>query len=482
MAGMTSHEVTVGVYDLNTGNTVLLKTGTPKDQYLAGVTWSTEDNNIYIGILNRDQNHLELKAFDITTGNEVRKLFEEKSDKYVEPLHGPIFVKNHNDEFIWFSGRDGWNHLYLYKTDGTLIKKLTDGDWEVVDFDGFDEGGENIFFTATKESPIERQYYSLNLKSGYMKRITRVEGTHAVVRNDECNLFIDSYSSLGVPNITKVIDADGKVINSLLNSPDPLSGYRIGRTRIFKIQDKGEFDLYCRMLTPPGFDSTIKYPVIVYVYGGPHEQLIKDTWLGGGSLWFNYMAEKGYIIYTLDNRGSANRGLKFEQEIFRHLGTKEIEDQVTGIDYLKSLAYVDTTRMGVHGWSYGGFMTTSLMTRTPNLFKVGVAGGTVVDWSYYEVMYTERYMDTPQTNPEGYAESNLLNYVGNLKGKLLMVHGTSDPTVVWQQDLLFCKKAADLNIPLDYFPYPGQEHGVTGKDKLHLYTKITTYFDDVLMK
>ncbi|HEY6905822.1 MAG TPA: prolyl oligopeptidase family serine peptidase, partial [Ignavibacteriaceae bacterium] len=316
---------------------------------------------------------------------------------------------------------------------------------------------------------------------GQMKRITSAGGVHDVTGNGN-NLFIDSYSSQDVPGITNIVDINGKVLNNILTAGNPLLDYRIGKTKIFTMKDDAGFDLYCRMITPPDFDSTRKYPVIVYVYGGPHEQLIVDDWLGGGTLWFNYMAEKGYIIFTLDNRGSAYRGLRFEQEIFRHLGSKEIEDQVEGVIYLKSLSYVDSTRMGVHGWSYGGFMTTSLMTRTPDLFKVGVAGGSVIDWDYYEVMYTERYMDTPQTNPEGYAESNLLNYVGNLKGKLLMIHGTSDPVVVWQQDLMFCKKAADLNIPLDYFPYPGQEHGVTGKDKLHLYSKITSYFDDALMK
>jgi dipeptidyl-peptidase 4 len=482
MAGMTSQEATVGVFDLKTKTTTWLKTGTPKDHYLTEVTWSPDEKNIYIAILNRDQNHLELKAYDTKTGDEVKTFFTEDDDKYVEPEHGPIFVKNHNDEFIWFSKRDGWNHLYLYKTDGTLIKKLTDGEWEVTDFDGFDNSGEDIYFFSTKESPIQRQYYTVNLESGKMKKITQTEGYHKVIRNDGSDMFIDSFSSLEIPNVISVINGKGKVENKLLTSANPLSGYSIGKTKIFTLKDDAGFDIYCRIITPPDFDSTKKYPVIVYVYGGPHIQLITDEWLGGGNLWFNYMAEKGYIIFTLDNRGSANRGLIFEQEIFRHLGTKEIEDQVMGVKYLKSLAYVDSTRMGVDGWSFGGFMTTSLMTRTPDLFKVGVAGGTVVDWSYYEVMYTERYMDTPQINADGYDEANLLNYVGNLKGKLLMVHGTSDPVVVWQQDLMFCKKAADNNIPLDYFPYPGQEHGVRGKDALQLYNKITTYFDDVLMR
>jgi dipeptidyl-peptidase-4 len=223
-------------------------------------------------------------------------------------------------------------------------------------------------------------------------------------------------------------------------------------------------------------DNTKKYPVLVYVYGGPHEQLIRNQWLGGSNLWLNYMAQQGFIIFTLDNRGSANRGLEFEQSTFRKLGTIEIEDQLTGIEYLKSLPYVDSERMGLFGWSYGGYMTVSLMTRTPDVFKVGVAGAPVIDWNYYEVMYTERYMDTPQTNPEGYKESSLFNYIKDLKGKLLIVHGTYDETVVLQHSLLYAESAAHLGIDLDYYPYIGHKHGIVGKDKFHLYHKITNYF------
>jgi dipeptidyl-peptidase-4 len=234
------------------------------------------------------------------------------------------------------------------------------------------------------------------------------------------------------------------------------------------------------MILPTDFDSTKKYPVIVYVYGGPHAQEVNNIFGSGRYFtWFYLMAQKGYIVFTLDNRGSANRGLEFEQATFRHLGTVEIKDQLAGVNYLKSLKYVDEKRFGVYGWSYGGFMTTSLMVRT-NAFKVGACGGAVIDWKFYEVMYGERYMDTPQSNPDGYKEASLLNYVENLNGKLLLVHGTSDPTVVWQNTLSFVKKAQELNKPLDYFPYVGHGHGVVGKEAIHLYNKITNYFLDNL--
>ncbi len=481
MAGQTSHHVTIGVYDIRTGNTVWLKTGEPLDQYLTCVSWSPDEKYIFVAHLNRDQNHLQLKKYDAATGESVKILFEEKDDKYVEPLNPLYFRPNHADEFIWISRRDGYNHLYLYNTEGNLIKQVTHGKWEVLDFNGFDKNGNEVYYTSTEVSPIEKHFYRTNLSNGKTVNLTPEEGTHEVSASSDGKYFIDNYNNLHTPRIINVIDPNGKVIKNLLNAENPIKDYKLGRIKIFTIKNEEGIKFYCRMVYPVDFDSTKKYPVIFYVYGGPHAQLVTDSWsFGRYSLWFQLMAEKGYIVFTLDNRGSSNRGLAFEQATFKRLGTFEVQDQMTGVKYLKSLSYVDSTRFGVFGWSFGGFMTTSLMLKTNNTFKVGVAGGAVIDWKYYEVMYTERYMDTPQANPKGYQESSLLNYVQNLKGKLLLVHGTSDSTVVWQHTLEFAKKCADLNIPLDYFPYPGQPHGVSGPDAVHLYNKITNYFLDNL--
>ncbi len=480
MAGMTSEQSVVGVYNLKTNEITYIQTGEPKDHYLPCVTWDPNEKYIYIAILNRDQNHLWLNKYNIENGKFVKTLFEETNDKYVQPLNNLKFVPNHPDEFIWISRRDGWNHLYLYNTDGKLIRQLTKGEWEVTKFEGFDSEGETSYFTSTKESPLERDYYSVKLENGDITRITPTNGVHRVSESSDSKYFLDTYSNLKTPGQSFIENSEGKIIDTLFTSENPLKNYEIGETKLLTLKSDDGFKLYCRMITPPNFDQNKKYPVMVYVYGGPGVQLITDSWLGGGMPWFQYMAEQGYIVFTLDNRGSANRGLKFEQETFRHLGTKEIEDQITGVNYLKSLPYVDSTRLGVYGWSYGGFMTTSLMTRTPGVFKVGVAGGPVINWKYYEVMYTERYMDTPEANPEGYDESNLLNYVGNLKGKFLIVNGAEDKTVVWQNSLMFLKKAADLDIPLDYYAYPGQEHNLRGIDVLQLYTKITDFFNDNL--
>ncbi len=481
MAGGKSHQVKLGVYSLKNGKTVFLKTGEPKDHYLTCVTWGPEEKFIYIAILNRDQNHLRLIKYNVSNGEPADTLFEETNPKYVHPMHPLVFVPNKPNLFLWRSERDGWDHIYLYNTSGRLIRKLTKGNWVVTDFLGFDISSQNIFFVSTKESPIQRHLYRLNIRTGKMSRLTKGNGVHKIILRKDGKYFVDRFNSLNVPGITSVVNSQGKYVVTLHKSSNPIKDYRTGKIKIFKIKTENNIDLYCRMVMPVDFDSTKKYPVIVYVYGGPGVQLILNSWpVGRYSFWFQKMAEEGFIVFTLDNRGSANRGLAFEQATFRHLGTVEISDQMRGVKYLKSLAYVDTNRLGVFGWSFGGFMTTSLMLRTNNTFKVGVAGGAVIDWKYYEVMYTERYMDTPQANPEGYKEANLLNYVQNLKGKLLLVHGTSDVTVVWQQTLLFAKKAADLNIPLDYYPYVGHKHGVVGIDAIHLYNKITNYFLDNL--
>lgn len=481
MAGQTSHQVSVGIYNIQTGKTIWLKTGEPLDQYLTCLTWAPDEKTFYIAHLNRDQNHMRMIKYDAATGEPIKTLFEEKDNEYVEPQNPLKFLPNVNDKFIWQSQRNGYNHLYLYDTEGKLIRQLTDGKWVVLNLQGFDRTGQNLFITSTKETPTERHFYKVNIETGKMERLTKEPGMHSVLQSSNSDYFIDSFTNISTPRQINLLDKKGITVRNLLSSSNPLRDYKTGETKIFTIKNDEGVDLYCRMITPPNFDESKKYPVIFYVYGGPHAQEVTNTFGAGRYfLWFYMMAQKGYIVFTLDNRGSANRGLDFEQATFRHLGTLEVKDQMTGVNYLKSLPFVDANRFGVYGWSYGGFMTTSLMLRSDNTFKVGVGGGAVIDWKFYEIMYGERYMDTPQTNSDGFKEASLLNYVDNLKGKLLLVHGTSDPTVVWQNTLSFVKKCAELNKPLDYFPYVGHGHGVSGRDAVHLYMKITNYFLDNL--
>ncbi len=476
MTGMTSEQVQIAVYNLNTGSTVYLQTGQPEDQYLPHVTWSPDEKYIYVVHLNRDQNHLRLIQYDASTGLPLKTLFEEKNPHWVEPEHGPVFIPGQNDRFLWFSKREGFNQLYLYKTNGKLIRKLTKTNWDVTALLSFDKNGNYAFISGSSSDGMERHIYRVKLHSGKMKKLTSVPGIHRAAFSKSGKYFIDRFSSHSVPRRIDLIKTASGTVQTLLNAANPLEEYTLGDARFLKLQNKNGTALNARMILPIHFDDSKKYPVIVYVYGGPHGQMISDSWIGGWRLWFQYMAEQGYIVFTMDNRGTNNRGLAFEQAVHRQLGTLEVEDQMVGIKYLKSLAHVDTTRIGVHGWSYGGFMTISMMTRNPGIFKAGVAGGPVIDWRYYEVMYGERYMDTPQSNYDGYETASLFNYIDNLDGSLLIIHGAVDPTVVWQNSLLYLRKAIDAGKQLDYFVYPGDEHNMRGKDRLHLYQKITDYF------
>ncbi|MEI8201930.1 MAG: DPP IV N-terminal domain-containing protein [Bacteroidota bacterium] len=475
MAGMKSHEVTLGIYDLASAKTIFLKTGEPKDQFLTNITWTPDDKYILIAVLNREQNDMKLNQYDAASGELVKTLFEEKNNRYVEPLHEPYFMPGNPNQFIWQSQRDGWNHLYLYDLNGKLIKQITKGEWVVTDFYGADSASKTVYISCTKDSPIEKQLYAVSINNSKLKPISNIAGTHTAHFNNNFSYCIDQYNNYTTPNEYIIKQNDGKSLKTIYSSENPLRDYDLAKTEVFSIKNNTT-DLYCRMIRPPGFDSTRKYPVIVYVYGGPHSQLVNNSWLGGGNLYMNFLAQEGYIVFTLDNRGTANRGFEFESCIHRNVGLTELSDQMKGVEYLKTLSYVDNDRLAVDGWSYGGFMTLTMMLKRPGVFKVATAGGPVIDWKWYEVMYGERYMDTPEENKEGYENNCLLNYVKNLKGKVLIMHGTVDPTVVWQNSLSFIKKCVDEGKQVDYFVFPGHEHNVRGKDRAYMFRKLFEYY------
>lgn len=482
MAGGTSHHVTLGVFDPKSQRTTFLKTEGPKDQYLTAVTWSPDSKSIFVGVLNREQNHMKMNQYDAATGNFIKTLFEETDSKYVEPQNPLIFLPKSSKDFIWQSQRSGFNHLYLYNTEKGLIKQLTKGDWLVTEILGFNAKRKEVYFSSTKETPLEKHLYRVNWTTGKMQRLDRAAGNHTGVLTEEGNYLYDVYSNAETPRKIELINTQTLQVKNILSSDNPLRNYDRPEIKTVTLTADDGTALYGKLILPTDFNPAKKYPVIVYLYNGPHLQLVTNSFPASGNLWYEYMAQRGYIIFTMDGRGSSNRGLKFEQAVFRDVGTVEMSDQLKGVTYLKSLPYVDDQRMGVHGWSYGGFMTTSLMLKHPDVFKVGVAGGPVIDWSMYEVMYTERYMDTPQENPQGYANANLLDKVQNLKGKLLMIHGTDDDVVVWQHSLKFLKAAVDKGVQLDYFVYPAHQHNVLGKDRVHLMQKVTDYFDLHLKK
>ena len=481
MAGMTSEQVTVGVYNLSTKKTVYLKTGEPKDQYLTNIAWSPDNEFLYVAVLNREQNHMRYNKYSVKTGEFLQTIFEEKHPKYVEPLKPISFLKTQPDQFIYESRRDGFNHIYLYNISGELIRQLTKGDYDVTKVNGFDPKEKELYFISTEESPLERHIYKLNMKTGKRVKLSSDQGTHTALFSEDRQFFIDSYSNITEPGIINIARTNGKKVKEILHAENPYKSYTLGEIEVSSISETSEHpELYYRMIKPVDFDPAKKYPVIIYVYGGPHSQLVKNSWLGGSRMWQYYMAQKGYIAFTLDNRGTLGRGFDFENSIHRQLGTLEVVDQMAGVSYLKSLPFVDESRIGVHGWSYGGFMTLNLKLKYPEIFKVGVAGGPVTDWKYYEIMYGERYMDMPEENPEGYKNAEMKNYVSNLKGDLLLVNGAMDSTVVWQHSLTFIRECVKQNKQVDYFVYPTHPHNVRGWDRINLMDKVSLYFDEHL--
>ncbi len=477
MAGMTSHHVTVGIYDIQTDKTIFLQTGEPLDHFLTNVAWSPNEETIYLKELNREQNYMQLNAYEVASGKKNKILFEEKSETYVEPLYPIQFSERDENEFYELSRKDGWFHLYKYNTNGEFLQQITKGEWEVTNILGFDAKERTVFVETTKDSPVENHLYSVDIKSGKVEKLTLGEDMHSGSLSLEAGFILDAWSGTDLPNVVDLLSTKGKIVRNLHTAANPLADFNLGENSLVTLKTAdGKNDLYGRIIKPANFDPTKKYPVVVYVYGGPHSQMVNKSWNYGAQLWQYYMAAQGYVAFTLDGRGTNMRGRDFETAIHRQLGILETEDQMQGIEYLKSLPFVDADRIGVHGWSYGGFMTLNLMLRHPETFKVGVAGGPVVDWSMYEIMYGERYMDTPQENPEGFFETNMLNHVANLKGKLMLIHGVQDETVVMQHSMKFLRECVRQNKPVDFFAYPTHPHNVRGKDRLHLMEKVSRYF------
>ena len=501
MAGMTSHKVTVGIYNVKDGKTIYLQAGDPTDRYFTNISWGPDEKSVFVIELNRDQNHAQLVQYDAVSGQKIGVLYEEKHTRYVEPQHPLIFLPWDDSQFIYRTQRDGFNHLYLMDTKTKLKGEwktgkdsedqyceylktipLTEGNWLVQDVLGFNAARKEIIIASTEISPLQTNIFSLNVKNGKRTLIGMEDGTHQAKSSASGTYLIDYFTSNNVPREISILPTTGKKGTTLFTATDPLKeNYNLPEITVGTIKAAdGETDLYYRLIKPVNFDPNKKYPAIIYVYGGPHAQMIHNTRFYDARGWDLYMAQQGYVMLTVDNRGSDNRGIKFENCTFRHLGTEEMKDQVQGAKFLQSLPYVDADKIGVHGWSFGGFMTTNLMLTYPDIFKVGVAGGPVIDWQFYEVMYGERYMDTPQANPEGYKESNLRLKAGNLKGRLEVIIGGMDPTCVPQHSISFLRACIDAGTHPDFFIYPEDGHNMMGHDRVHLHEHITRYFLDHL--
>lgn len=481
MAGMKSEQISLGIYDIASGKTSFMEVNDfGREQYLTNIAWGPASDFVYIQVLNRAQKHMRLNQYCAKTGQFIKTLLEEQNEKFIEPLTPIVFLKNDPSLFIYrTNNRDGYFNLYLVNAQtGKIQKRITDVE---ADVEMVGQDGKYIYYTSAEVSPIDNHLFRVDLKSGKKTRLTQADGWHRVSMSNDLNYFVDNYNSLNVPRVINLVRNDGKIVKELLKGSNPTKDYNFGEITLGTVKTAdGQFDNYYRLIKPMNFDPSKKYPTIVYVYGGPHSQMVKNSWQGELRRWEMYMAQHGYVVFVMDNRGTSNRGAAFEKAIHGQCGQAEMADQMEGIKFLKSLPYVDTDRIGVHGWSYGGFMTISLITNHPEVFKVAVAGGPVIDWKWYEVMYGERYMDSPHTNATGYEKVSLINKAKDLKGKLLICQGAIDNTVVWEHSLSFIRECIKNNVQVDYFPYPCAEHNVMGKDRIHLMQKVTDYFEDYL--
>lgn len=475
MAGLASEKPKVGIYNMVHGRTVFIEPRGDKHDYLTNLSWSADEKFVLIAEVARSQKHMRLQQYDAQTGAFIKTLFEEKNERYVEPEHPAHFINN--NQFIWLSEESGNTNLYLCNLDGAK-EQITFNKWEALSYEGVSRNGRLIYFMGTGESALNTKLFQVDLRNKVQTELTKEPGTHSAKVSSNDMLIFHQFASGSVPNLAKIMDLKGRTLSTLVKADEKLADYKIGTVEINKLKASDGSDLHTRLIKPSNFDPNKKYPVMVYVYGGPHAQLITNSWLYGANLWMFWMAEQGYLVFTLDNRGSAHRGFDFESQIHRQVGTIEIEDQMVGVEYLRSLPFVDAKRLAVHGWSFGGFMTISLMLRQAGVFTTGVAGGPVTDWKFYEVMYGERYMDTPEENPDGYKEASLLNKAANLKGKLLIIHGGIDDVVVPQHSQALLKAFIDAGKQVDFFEYPTHKHNVTGKDRVHLIEKILKYIID----
>ena len=482
MAGTASERLSLVVCD-TLGNELctLGVTDFDEERYLTGITWSPDGRYIFVQVLSRSQHDMNLNMYRSDDGSFVRTILSEHNDAWVEPQDPLYFIKGSYEFLYRTDNRDGYKNLYLCDTLGN-VRRLTECD---ADVSYIADDGRYVYYTSAEVSPVENHLFRIRLRrSGHSKpeRLTWEKGWHEIDMSPDCTKFIDRYSSFNVPGVTVVKDCEGNVVNHILTALDPLDEYAQCRAELGTVRSAdGKYDNYYRLFYPLGYDPSKEYPLIVYVYGGPHSQMVTDSYLGNIRMWEMLMAQKGYFVYVQDNRGTQNRGAAFEKAINRQCGVAEAADQMAGINaLLDRIPAIDRERIGVHGWSYGGFMTLTLACDNPGFFKVAVAGGPVIDWKWYEVMYGERYMDRPQDNPEGYALTSLVGKADDLTGRVLICQGVLDDTVVWEHSLSFVQACIREEKRIDYFPYPLEAHNMMGRARVHLYDKISDYFETYL--
>ena len=485
MAGQAGSRVKVAVFDVASENVAWLETDPKVDEYLTNVTWHPSGDRIIVAHVNRAQNRCEVVEYDARTGTRLRLLFVESDQEWIEPEHGPIWLPGKSGDFLWVSFRDGHRHLWHYRGDGRLVGQVTRGKFDFAGFDRFAPDGKGLYWITTGPNVLQKHLYYTSLDGKTQRAVTKGRGQHDALLSPQCAHLIDVHTDLELPLAIDLVDSQTGKASRIHTAKDPFKDYAKARDSFFTVKTEDGEDLHGYLVLPPTTEPGKKYPVINYVYGGPHSQLVQDRWLSGfgrWNLWLHAMAHDGYVCFIVDGRGTNNRGIEWQQSVFRRLGTLEADDQIRGLEHVLARDDTDRNRVGVTGWSYGGFMTLTMMTRKPAWYRAGVAGAPVTDWAYYETGYGERYMDTPQENRAGYKKADPGTHAKGIRGRLLVVHGTRDDTVVWQQTLSFLEKCVDAGAPVDYMAYPGHVHGLRGKAFTHFIRKLTDYFDLHLRK
>jgi len=468
--------VKLAIYDLSTDKTQWIDLGDNQDIYLPRVKWLPDSKTLSYQLQSRNQQQLSLNFAQLNGA--TRKILEENSNTWLN-LHSDLYFLKDNG-FIWASERDGYKHLYHYDNQGQLLRQMTKGQWVVDKIKAIDEDKQLIYYTASKESAIEKHLYSQSmLADGESHKISSKAGWHNITLDDTAHFYIDNWSDRDSPESAALYDISGQLLTVLndntINKDHPYYPYLQShqKTSFGELKTADGQLLHYRLILPKGFKPKNKYPVFVYTYGGPHAQMVTNSW---GRAIEQYMAQNGFIVFALDNRGSARRGVKFESAIYKHMGGAEIEDQLLGVEYLKSLKYVDADKIGIFGWSYGGFMVLKAMTKTA-AFAIGVAVAPVTDFALYDTFYTERYMSTPQLNPDGYKSTAVFDDVKNINNPLLVIHGMADDNVLFTNSTKLFKVMQDQGIMFDSMIYPGAKHGISGeKSQIHVWKTITNYF------
>ncbi len=483
VAGSANPVARVGVVGIAAGGEAKwMETGADSSVLLARVDWLSDSKRVAIERLNREQNQLQLLFADTTTGAARTVLAEQ--DKYWINLSDDLYFLADGRRFLWSSERSGFRHLYLYDLDGRQLAQITRGDWEVESVAGVDEKKNQVYFTSTKQSPIERHFYRVDLTGGDPVQLTRGHGTHEANLSPDSAHFLDTYSNSSQPPQQTLFNSDGSSVRALEENKVPeLADYHLQPAEFFTVPGADGTPLDAEIIKPPNFDASKKYPVIVHLYGGPQAQEVRDAWAGSTYLWHQLMAQKGFVIFVLDNRGTSGRGHAFETPIYHHFGQVELADQLAGVAWLKRQSFVDPARIGIWGWSYGGYMTCVAMLQAGGVFRAGFAGAPVTDWRQYDTIYTERYMGTPQDNPDGYRDSSPVNFAANLQGHLLIVHATGDDNVHFANTVELAEKFVEAEKYAEYQIYAGRGHGISDSAaRVHIFNRVTQFFVENLGK